>query len=348
MKKSFCILTGVILLCLVLSACSISSISSITNKEPSKVGEVTKTEASRQNPGTKTTDPDAEVPETKPGKKGETEPQTTAAPVKDVYQVGDIIAVKNLKMIYVSSGVYASDSRYYQPKDGFQFIFLEFYVEYSGSGTAAVSYFDFDGYADGYAVDQKYFDEEALSGSLSAGRWNIGKIYFEVPENAEEIEIEYEYDFWNSKKLVFAYEGEKTSDFEPEAKTEPTEGAFKPGDILDTGRFRITYLSCDYFTSDNMFVQPDEGNVFIYLEFEVENISDSDRTIGDYDFHCYADGRVFPGTSMRDDELFATLSPGRKAKGTVAFQIPENASVVEVEYEADLFSDKLIVFTFEK
>lgn len=188
LKKKLFTAACALFICAVLSACGISS------PEPSKIGNVTKDQTPE---GTAETKKAAETP------------KTTEAPLKDVYHVGDIVEIKGAKIIYTASGEYVSPSAYVKPNDGNKFIYLEFYVENIGSGTVSVSYFDFDAYADGYAVDQKYFDEDSLSGGLSAGRWEIGKIYFEVPVNASEIEAEYEYDVFNSKKLKFAYEGEK-------------------------------------------------------------------------------------------------------------------------------------------
>ena len=331
MKKTVSIVLAALLICSVLSACGISS----NSPTPSKVGNLTAEDSSgaKQNSKAETTKA----------------PETTQAPLKDIYQVGDVIQLKDHKIVYTASGEYVSSNVFSQPGDGNKYIYLEFYVENTGSSSVTVSYFDFDAYADGYAADQKYSFDDALSGSISPGRWNMGRVYFEVPENASDIEVEYEYEMFSSKKLKFAYEGEKDSGFVPEAKTTPTEGSFKPGDIIETSKFRITYLGCDTFESDNRFIQPDEGNIFIYLEFEFENISDSDRSVNSLYFSCYADGKICSSTSMRDDDLHASLSPGRKAKGTVAFQVPADASVVEVEFEDTLIlSNSVVIFSFEK
>ena len=327
LKKKLFTAACALFICAVLSACGISS------PEPSKIGTVTRDETQGS---------------TSDVKQSTATPKPTEAPLKDVYYVGDIVEVKGVKLVYTACGEYVSSNSFTKPNDGNKFVFLEFYAENVGTGTVSVSFIDFKGYADGYAVDQKYFSENAIGGSLSSGRWDFGRIYFEVPANASEIEAEYEYDMLKSKKLKFAYEGEKDSGFVPEAKTTPSENVFKPGDVIDAGKFRISYLSCDYFESDNRFIQPDEGNVFVYLELEFENTSDSDRSVNSLLFECYADGRVCQMTALRDDDLSASLSPGRKAKGTVAFQVPKDASVIEVEFKDSLFDSAKTVFGFEK
>ena len=42
-------------------------------------------------------------------------------------------------------------------------------------------------------------------------------------------------------------------------------------------------------TSDNQYIQPNEGNVYYRMEFEFENISDHDQLASSWDFECYAD-----------------------------------------------------------
>ena len=41
---------------------------------------------------------------------------------------------------------------------------------------------------------------------LSAGRKGNGYVYFEVPADAALVEAEYEYDWWNDGKIIFAAE----------------------------------------------------------------------------------------------------------------------------------------------
>ena len=52
-------------------------------------------------------------------------------------------------------------------------------------------------------MEAYYGADEELSATLSAGRTTSGKVYFEVPKDAESIEFEYEMDFWDSKKAIF-------------------------------------------------------------------------------------------------------------------------------------------------
>lgn len=71
-------------------------------------------------------------------------------------------------------------------------------------GLKHVSSIDFQCYADDSICDEKYgLDSDSFIGtSLSSGRKTSGRIYYEVPEDAQSIELEYETDFWTDHKEI--------------------------------------------------------------------------------------------------------------------------------------------------
>ncbi len=281
---------------------------------------------------------------------GESKTEETEETTKDSelseYHVGDVLTYKGLSITYVSSSDYVSDNDFMQPADGNKYIRLELYAENNSGSDKSVTSFEFKCYADGYECESKYFDDD-ISLSLSDGRTGTGAIYFEVPQNASDIEIEYELDWLSEKKAIFIFDGNKDSGFV--ANTEVTESAdaYKVGDIIENGSLRISYLKAAEYESDNAFLQPKEGNKYIYIELEVENISDSDKAISFYSFECYADGAHCEGYYGMDDALSATLSAGRKAKGTIAFEVPKNANTIEIEFEDNIWTSSKIIFKYE-
>lgn len=266
-------------------------------------------------------------------------------PVKDIYSVGDIIKDGNIKIVYVASGDYTEENEFMQPAEGNKYIFLTFAFINEGKSDESISFYDFDCYADGYACDMHYNSDDSLSASISAGRQTMGSIYFEVPIDATSIEVEYETNVFTDAKIKFAFEGDKTSDYVFEPNTTRTEGAYNVGDKVEGTKVSINYLSCEPYTSDNMFIQPREGYHFITLTFEFENLGSSDKILSSLSFNCYADGIACNSTLVRDDNLSGTISAGRKIKGTVTFEVPDNAEVIEVEYDDNVWISKKIVFT---
>lgn len=284
-------------------------------------------------------------------KKQQAEPSgadETQLPVKDIYQVGDILMDGDVKIVYMSSGEYNEENEYSQPADGNKYIYLQFAFENtSEKDDHSISFYDFECYADGYNASAYYGGEEDLSATMSAGRTTTGYLYFEVPKEAQEIEVEYETNWITNEKIKFAYEGEKDSGYELPLNTQATPGAVGPGNTLEVGDLKITYVSCEDYESDNMFVTPKDGCHFVSCTFEFENTGKNDEHITSYSFDCYADGVSCNQTYIREDDLTATLSAGRKTSGTVTFEIPDNATVVEAEYLSNVWISERTVFTIK-
>ena len=275
--------------------------------------------------------------------------QTDAAQIQQTrYHVGDMLMDGKTKIVYMASGEYVEENEFSQPQAGNKYIYLQFSFENtSDSDDVSISFYSFEGYADGYAVNMYYGGEEDLSATLSAGRNTTGYIYFEVPIDATDIEIEYTANLFTEEKATFVYEGEKSSDYTPASNTTATAGAHQVGDTAESSQLSITYISCSDYISSNDYIQPKKGYKFIVCEFEFENIGKSDEYISSWDFDCYADGSNCDQTYVVEDDLSATLSAGRKVKGTVMFEVPTDAQVIEVEYLSNYWTSNRVVFTVQ-
>lgn len=305
-----------------------------SSSSASKVGEVSVT--STEEKAAVSTSKEAESPK-----------EATTVAEKTEFHVGETFVIDDLSVTYVQSGEFVSDNQFLQPADGNKYIRLLFHVDNQSKTDKSVTVYDFNCYADGYECSATYQDDD-LSASLSSGRSSDGAVYFEVPKDAKEIEVEYEYNLFSDKKVKFIYEGDKNSGLSFEKNATVSESAFHVGDVIETKNTRITYLKAAEYKSDNQFLQPADGNKYIYIELEVENISSSDQSVSYFSFECYADGSNCSGYYGMDDALSATLSAGRKAKGTVAFEVPMDASVIEIEYEDNVWTSSKIVFLFEQ
>lgn len=116
---------------------------------------------------------------------------------------------------------------------------------------------------------------------------------------------------------------------------------YNVGDIINANGLKITYVSAENYTEENMFMQPEDGNKYIRIKISAENTSSVDRYISYLDFTCYCDGAKAENFYTGDKILTGgTLSSGRKTDGYVYFEIPENAKEVEVEYETSFWTDK--------
>ncbi len=267
--------------------------------------------------------------------------------LQDVYHVGDVLQDGDVRIVYAASGVYEGNE-YAPPEEGEQIIFLKLAFEnMSETSDTSISFYSFEAYADGYAADMYYGGDEDLSATLSAGRKTMGFLYFTVPADAEEIEIEYTSNFWTEEKITFAYDGVTDSGYELEKDTAAAADAHTVGETAELPKLKITCLSCEAYTSDNIFVTPAPGRHYTRCTFEFENTGDDDQIVTSYDFDCYADGIACGQIFLADDDLSATLSPGRKAKGSVIFEIPDDAVTVEAEYLNNIWTSERAVFTVQ-
>ena len=333
-----------IVVAVLLAIVIISSIGSGSGNKTQKVGNVTDTESNTANDNAENNDTAQSNTADDNSENNTTDTEEPAEEVKEVYRVGDILKDGNVKIVYVSSGEYVEENEFLQPKEGNKYIFVEFAFINEGTSDTSVSWYSFDAYADGYAAEMNYSASTELSATLSAGRSTIGKITFEVPKDAEDIEIEYTPNVFLNDKIKFAYEGEKDSGYELENSTNRVENTVKVGETYETSSLKINYISCEDDVSDNMFSQPKDGFHYVTLKFEFENISKSDKMVSAYSFNCYADGKACEAAYYRDDMLSATISAGRKATGTVSFEIPDDAEVVEVELDDNIWTSSKIVF----
>ena len=324
------------------------------SSDTQKVGEVSSRQGGQNTEPAKAAvkeEPKTEKSDEKASDKKDKEEETAAAEeqpeenVQTIYKVGDILHDGNTDIVYVSSGDYKEDNQFMQPGEGNKYIFLNFaFINTSDKSDSTISFYSFECYADGYNCEAYYGGDDDLSATLSAGRSTQGSVYFEVPADAAEIEIEYEPNILSQKKIVFAYEGDKDSGYVLEKNTAATEGALKAGESVESDKLNMTYLSCKKDQSDNMFITPKDGYHYITCEFEFENVSKSDLSVSAFSFDCYADGVSCDGAFFRDDAISGTMSPGRKSKGTVTFEVPDGAMTVEVEYLSNIWTSNRVVF----
>lgn len=161
------------------------------DKNPQKVGEATT--------GTGTVKEETDTKDTSDDKTAQEEE------VNNVFQVGDVVETENFKITFVSAGVYESDNEFLQPKDGYEYWQFELKFEnISDTDQAVSSMMDWECYADNSKVDQSWVgDDSGLDATLSTGRETQGTIYFEVPQDAQSVELEYDVNFWQSDKIIF-------------------------------------------------------------------------------------------------------------------------------------------------
>ena len=142
-----------------------------------------------------------------PQKVGEAESgdSTETEEPSNVFQLGDLVETDNFRITYESASEYEPDNEFLQAKDGYTYWEFKFKFENISDTDQTVStLMDWECYADNSKVDQSWIESDnGLDATLSAGREAEGAVYFEVPTDAESIELEYDINFWQSDKIIF-------------------------------------------------------------------------------------------------------------------------------------------------
>ena len=117
---------------------------------------------------------------------------------------GEEVTTKDTKITFVSTSDYNDYNEYLGPKSGNKIIRAEFVFENVSSSDISLNILDC--YADGEKCESYYSADDYKSPaleSLSTGKKMTAVVYYEVPENAQSITLEYETNLWTSEKIEF-------------------------------------------------------------------------------------------------------------------------------------------------
>jgi len=120
------------------------------------------------------------------------------------------------------------------------------------------------------------------------------------------------------------------------------------GSFEDNGlKFTVTSAEVDYKVNDEYgLYKLGDGLVYLAVDFEFENTGDSDKYVSIYDFKCYADNTACEQqyvTSETGDFINTNLSAGRNVSFKTLYAVPADATSIELEYEANVWTDEKVV-----
>lgn len=127
--------------------------------------------------------------------------------------IDDTLESENLKLKLTGAYMYDSvGSGYFvqKAKEGKEFLVFFFEVENTSSENKSISTYNFDGYVDGYSVNNAGLYTEidgnnTLSGSIASGMKLLGYVAYEIDETWEKFEVHFTENRFldSSKTLVF-------------------------------------------------------------------------------------------------------------------------------------------------
>lgn len=146
----------------------------------------------------------------------------------------------------------------------------------------------------------------------------------------------------NSNIVSNKIESEASSGNESESTIEEDSHMPTVGEYVEGETWKISLLDAkeyDQITGNAYSDKPDEGNNYLVLFFEVENVSDEDDYFNYFYIESYLDGySTNISYVLNDPEGYEMLSgdvaAGKKLKGCLTYQVPSSGwSELEVSYK---------------
>lgn len=135
----------------------------------------------------------------------QTEDKSEASEASQVIQPGTALTTDELKISYVSCDAdYTDYDEYSKPADGKKVIRAKFSFENISKNDYSID--SIECYADNNKCEAYYYADDYANPvleSISPGRTLDAVVYYEVPKNAKNIEIEMETNLWTEDKVVF-------------------------------------------------------------------------------------------------------------------------------------------------
>lgn len=121
--------------------------------------------------------------------------------------------------------------------------------------------------------------------------------------------------------------------------------SFKINESFENKFEKITMTEVNTnFTDYSEYSKPADGNKYIMVKFEVENINNENDElyVSTLNFNAFADGVAVDNSYVANDkykDLSATVGKGKKAVGYIFYEVPTGANKIVIDYNADFWSD---------
>lgn len=134
----------------------------------------------------------------------------------------------------------------------------------------------------------------------------------------------------------------------------PSKDIFQVGDIVELDDIKVTLVGVTESNGENYLVAPEEGNVFILCEFNIENNSTEDIAVSSLlSFEAYVDDyttnlSLTAIASANKTQLDGTVAAGKKMNGVIGYEAAADWKSIEVRFTPSFWTGKEIAFEYSK
>ena len=121
------------------------------------------------------------------------------------------------------------------------------------------------------------------------------------------------------------------------------------GESATLGDVKVTLTSVDKdFKDYYSFASVEDGCKILKANFEFENFGDYTEHVSSSDFECYADKFSCDRFSSVENGYFSeSIAVGKKAAGSIYFEVPSDSKDIEIEFDDNAYSDGKIIFNID-
>lgn len=144
---------------------------------------------------------------------------------------------------------------------------------------------------------------------------------------------------------------------EVESSQTPTvteQTTFKQGETAELNGVRVTMTSYKESNGGD-YNKPSDGNIFIIVEFEIENNTDRELSVSSMlSFEAYADDYALNYSLSalmekgNSNQLDGTIAAGKKMRGVIGYEIPVDWKNVEIHFTDNVWSNNKFKFEITK
>lgn len=145
--------------------------------------------------------------------------------------------------------------------------------------------------------------------------------------------------------------GESTASAADTETTQTTEkSVYGVGETAEQSDIKVTLVDAQTSTGAN-YVTPEDGKVFVLLEFEIENDSANDITVSSIaSFEAYCDDYSINeslSAALLDNgknTLDGDVAAGKKMNGIIGYEVPSDWQTIEVTVTPSFWSNRSVTF----
>jgi len=135
----------------------------------------------------------------------------------------------------------------------------------------------------------------------------------------------------------------------PEPTTAPTDTSEPQplylGDIVEQYGYLLSAVTVEDPTTPGILYEPESGKKLVAVEIVVGNVSGETLSVNPLNATLLdSEGFTYePELGGREGQIVTIdLSPGEKARGWIAFEVPEEATVASIKYAVETFGSKVL------